>query len=218
MRKLAFLLAAAALVLASPARTQAGLMLYLDDGVGNTATISDGGSGDSNPLAGAITFIGPLGVWSLNVTTALSKHTGLPPMIDLNSVNSSEGSGTLALAMFDTDFTGFAGPTTLTSRIGGTTVGSLTYLSGWDNGNVGGVYSGIVASFEVFGPGAFSGTFPKAVLLSDPFALSQAVFISHSGAGTTSFDAEHKVPEPGTMTLLGLGFLTLAFRRWRTGR
>src|SRR5690349_12221218 len=49
----------------------AALALQLVSG-GSTVTVQDGGANDFNSLAGAITFIGTVGTYSLNVSTALS--------------------------------------------------------------------------------------------------------------------------------------------------
>lgn len=44
----------------------------ISDGT-STVTVSDFGAGDSNPAAGAVTWIGSLGAWSVNVGTGITK-------------------------------------------------------------------------------------------------------------------------------------------------
>jgi hypothetical protein len=225
MRKLMLMLAAVVLVLVVPAMARANLVLYLADPAasGSAVSITDNGVGDGNSTLGVVSFNGALGggsVWAVNITTGLSKPVlGDPPRIDLNSVNAtSTGAGTLLIELTDTDFMGYSGVRTITSEIGGTANNALAYYTAYDNANseFGGT---LLVSGATFGPGAFSQTFASTVLLDDPFSLTQAVLINHAAGGrSTSFDALLKVPEPGTMTLLGLGFLTLAFRRRRASR
>jgi hypothetical protein len=73
--------------------------------------ITDAGSGDSNGVAGAITWSGGIGTFFVNVTTALSKPalggvgSGSVGEIDLNSVNIIMVTpGALRITMEDNDF------------------------------------------------------------------------------------------------------------------
>ena len=47
----------------------ATMQLTLSASTGGSVTVLDGGAGDSNPAAGVITFIGVIGVWTINVST-----------------------------------------------------------------------------------------------------------------------------------------------------
>lgn len=79
---------------------------------GIDVSITDEGVGDQAPSKpGAIVFNGSLGVFTVNVTTGISKPLldGSPQLMDLNSVSvNSTGAGQLFIQLTDTDF----GPTT----------------------------------------------------------------------------------------------------------
>jgi hypothetical protein len=219
MRRLALVLAVA-MILVIPTGADAGLVLFLDDQIGNTVTINDNGIGDINPLAGVVTFSGSLGSWLVNVATGVSKPLlGPNPNIDLNSVDVSLGAGTLIIRMTDTDFTVPAGPTGFTSLIGGTTDGTVVYSTWFDNANAQFGMTSPLAAAGPFGPGAFSGTFHNSGLPVGLFSMTQEVQITHSrGVQITSFNAKLSVPEPGTLMLMGLGLLSIGFSSRRARR
>jgi len=208
-------LAALGLMLSAPMATATPLTLTLNDGI-NTVTVVDGGAGDVNLTNGAVTWIGSLGSWSVNVSTGL----GFPelgslawPKIDLNSVNVSNGAGgTLELMLSQGGFTSPPPPAFLLS-IGGTTNGSVKAYA------CAGVTLGSCEDVELgpFSPTAFSAS--GAFSLVDPgeeYMVGIKVVLTH-GAGQgviSSFDAElASVPEPGTYALIGLGLAALGFLR-----
>ncbi|MGI9450705.1 MAG: PEP-CTERM sorting domain-containing protein [Geminicoccaceae bacterium] len=192
------------------------LMLTLDDG-GATQTVVDT-DGD-----GKVVFDGTLSNFTTNVSTGLSKPilVGAPTLIDLNSVNVSNNAGTLVIELSDTDFTN---PTSyLFSAIGGTTNGSITYETFVNTSN-GDPFDGTQIAQKTL-EGAFFGAgnlFSIGLTGSDPYSLGIRVTINHeSGFGqVTSFDSEIRVPEPGSLGLLGTGLLLagLALSRRRKKR
>ncbi|HEY8506283.1 MAG TPA: hypothetical protein VIL46_16975 [Gemmataceae bacterium] len=118
-----------ALTFAAPS-AEAAFVLRLTEGA-SSVTVVDQGAGDSNPAVGAITFIGPVGVFTINVSTGLSKPV-LPASstfaeMDLNSVNTSNAAGTLVIELTDTDFPATTLPGTLSGSVGGTTEGTATF-------------------------------------------------------------------------------------------
>jgi hypothetical protein len=219
MRRLALVIAVA-MVLVVPTGADAGLILFLDDQDGNSVMIEDGKLGDINPLAGAVTYLGTLGEWTVNVTTAISKPLlGPQPTIDLNSVNVGGGTGTLLVRMTDTDFTVPAGQAGFTSEIGGTTDGKVEYWTWIDNANAEFGMTTPLAAVGPFGPGAFAGTFGQSALVPGLFSMTQEVQITHgSRFDITSFNAKLSVPEPGTLMLMGLGLLSIGFSSRRARR
>ena len=200
MKLLKSLLSAAAVacLAAAPLTAQAGLTLMLTSGL-STVTITDGGVGDSNVAAGAITFIGGVGLWNINVSTGLG--VGLVPgqfSMDLNSVDTSlAGAAALTIALSQDYLSyGSGGLLPVTGHIGGTVGGggTLSYDLYADSSNA------------LFGTGglAFSGTTSGAsfgqsggtsVLLSNPFSMTLATTLTHTYADSSSFDFKGKIPE-----------------------
>ena len=193
------------------------LTLTLSDG-SNTVTVQDGGAGDSNSASGAVTWIGNLGVWVVNVSTGIGAPavgTAYWPVLDLNSVNMSNAAGTLTLLLTQG---GFASPPPLgfMFNIGGTTNGTVTAYAcaGVTLGNCEDVQLG---PFNPVGSTAFSGStsFPFANPDED-YQVGIKVVIHHDSGTLSSFDAEvQPVPEPGTYALIGAGLLGLGLLRRR---
>jgi hypothetical protein len=198
--------------------------LFLSDGV-NTVMVADGSGSDANSAAGAVTWIGSLGVWNLNVSTGISKGTATTPSFDFNSVDAiiptvgpgiASGPYTLYVWFGDVNL----GPTSgsFLATIGGTSAGSVTYNTFADGGNTLFGQSLNLTSLSFNGT-PFSGSQSSGdEFLPFPYSLSQKVIITQTGAGTTSFDATldvGSVPEGGmTLVLLGSSLIAL----WAFGR
>ena len=204
------ILVAAVVFLGTATSAQAGFKLRVD--VSSTGPV-DVESSDLD-LDGLLLFTGPVGFFTTNTVTGLSKPTiGSPaaPQLDLNSVNVSSGSNRI-IDLWLTD-TGFTGVGQAVARIGGTTSGSVTYEAFWDPGNGEFATTNPIGSSMSFGPGpvAFSNTGSSNIVTGGVYSLTQHIRITHSGtARTTSFNAEILVPEPVTMAMLGLGLAALA--------
>src|ERR1041384_5344046 len=85
----AVILMGVAVVLAqATAAMAAPLTLEFSSGL-NTVTVTDGGVGDANPAAGAITFIGSVGSWNLNVGTGVGQDVLGPATMDLASISAA---------------------------------------------------------------------------------------------------------------------------------
>ena len=155
---------------------------------------------------GVITYSGAVGVFTVNVTTGISKPTITgPQLLDLNSIDVSGSAGDLTISLTDTGYSG--SPAGLTGLFGGTTIGTVDvdFLSDDANAQFGGT-----SFFDppVTSTGAFSGSGTGTPTLTGPYSLTIVAAISHSGSGVTSFDAEiQAVPVPAAVWLFGSGLL-----------
>jgi hypothetical protein len=222
-RRKMVLLAAGVLVLAIPLAA-AAVSVRLTSGA-ITVTCDDGDlSCDLNPAAGAVTFIGAVGTFTVNVTTAITEPAlGSVSFawIDLNSVNVSGGPGTLKIEASHTGYTGplVGGIYPGLLSVGGTTSpgGSVVFSGYLDSTNTLFGTGTLLGTLGPFGPPAYSASIPVAAATGAPFALTLVADITHAAAGATSFDFELRpqVAEPGMLSLfgIGLGSVLVAGRR-----
>jgi hypothetical protein len=219
--------ALAVLLLASVALSAgASPSLILSDGV-NTVTVADGSALDTNAAAGVVTYetdpLDPatfLGLWTVNVTTGTTV-AATPPHLALDSVNVSQGAGSLDIFLSDIDFTfgPDAGLFGLLASISGSTNGALAWELWVDDANAAFAMTTLVASG---GPviASFFDIFTDIVPLDGAFSMTLHVHLTHPGGSdrTTSFTFAAEASEPATPALMGLALLALAvwFRHSRT--
>jgi hypothetical protein len=175
----------------------ATVQLRLSDGtVPGTVVVVDQGPGDSNPDAGIVLYIGPVGPnWTVNVSSGLSKPTmgnALVPQMDLGTANfSSLAPGVLTVELTDTDFLANG---TGEVVVGGTTDGNVTIRTYADASNTPFGKTTQLSSQGPFGPGPFSGeTTTATVGTGSPYSLTIAAEINHRVPGSTGFDVEIKI-------------------------
>ena len=230
MRALKYVLAMAIAAALLGNMAQAAFELQLSDGtVLGTKLITDNGVGDSNAATGQINV--HWRPWdpkfNLNVTTGTSPSTPGVPSIDLNSVNTSNGAGTLTMDLTQTGLTSTSSISALIAQIGGTLASGATLTgTAWldpANGVFG--HGATKVLLGTFGPGgAFSASGNAGpVSLTGPFSITEEVTLTTTQAGTSSFNfAADAAPEPTSLavwsllSVAGVGVATA--RRKKAGR
>jgi hypothetical protein len=192
--------------------------LTLNDGLGHSVDILDGGVGDACGTANCVTFVGAVGNWTVNVTTGLDGAAAAPAVMHLNSIDTAAANaGILTIQFSDNGFTmPLAG---LTLDIGGASSAGFNYsfAAYGDSGNTKFAQTTQVGSTQTFTTNPFAGSTSGLVSLGSNYSLTEVATLNYfNHAGNGSFDAIlTPVPEPASVALLGgsLLFVVGAIRK-----
>jgi len=200
----------------------AAATLTIFDGVNPLISVTDNGAGDLNPATGELTVSANVGVWSLSISSGLTKPalgSTTNPVMDLVVQASSTAAGSLRYVFSDNGFG--PAPGTLNATVSGHVIsGAPTTL----DYSVYGDPANVLGALTI--PLTTTGTTPLPVLASNsgplalgaPFSLTEVVQLTASGASALSVDSSLNVtpiPEPSSagLTFLGLAFLVAGLAR-----
>lgn len=213
-RKTAALLALGIAALAAAPVATAAPTLRLTSGA-TVVTVIDGGANDSNPAAGAITYVGPVGTnWIISADTARTKPglgTATEPEITLGTSSRSLLAGTLTIEFSDDGFGPSRGNATVTfgGTIGGNTNSTFTNTTLVNDANV--LFGGALltnlgpymrpAGVSIY---AFNGTATAALNRAGNYSLTQRMVIVHTSGGTSGADSALRfIPTAPTLGKIG---------------
>jgi hypothetical protein len=191
----------------STSKAEAALQLFLCtaefcDG-GTTITVNDNAAGDTDATVGIIAWSGSFAGFSTSIDAAFGvPNIGSASNPELDLLFSALGAGDGYIYAQQGAFNE-PNPASFSLNYGGTTSGSV-----WVQGTVG------VAGDPWTTVGPFSGPFSGSLNLTNdaPYFQAIGVHIVQGRGGITTGDL-HLVPEPITLSLLGLGLAGVAARR-----
>jgi hypothetical protein len=217
MKNLTKTLLLGAIFLMATGRSEASSSLRVSPDGGTTwVVIDDNGPLDTDPTVGVVEYDGPIGNWSVSISSGQSEpFIGSPatPNMDLNTINSSTQPASLIVQYCDSGLTTFASETyidTLSYNTGGTVIQNAYRDSGnvifgtsqtYSGGAAGTSPSPTALLLSSTGPVSGANSFSNGMVVSAsgnfPNSLTIETVIIHNGTGRTSTDAHLRaLPQP----------------------
>jgi hypothetical protein len=218
-KSLALVALVGGMVVSSTNNAEATLVAYICNDAsctgGTDFSTIDNGVDDNNGLANVINFTSPavIGSYEVLINVAQRVEGGLDLNYTVSNIAGGGPAGEVWLWAVDTDF---AGPAVINGFLGGTGGTIVAWICGGEDNVQTNPNDGPCSSQADETAGFLTGLDFSHAATGNPYAYAIGVQVSGVGVGNTATgDFSGTVPEPVSLSLLGLGLAGYAVRRRR---